>query len=116
MVLRRSPTVIGMLRLRFAMPFIVRSRLSRKSRGHWGSRIVIVRREGAATEVPPSGAAVSAIACVGPTRSTNDPSALPGTKPPHSDDLKRSDPNTDAEEHPNPARPSGGPGTGGGTN
>ncbi len=41
---------------------------------------------------------VSAIACAGPTRSTtNDPSALPGTKPPHSDDLKRSDPNTDAE-------------------
>ncbi len=60
---------------------------------------------------------VSAIACAGPTRSTtNDPSALPGTRPPHSDDLKRSDPNTDAEEHPNPARPSGGPGTGGGTN
>ena len=60
---------------------------------------------------------VSAIACAGPTRSTtNDPSALPGTKPPDSDDLKRSDPNTDAEEHPNPARPSGGPGTGGGTN
>jgi len=60
---------------------------------------------------------VSAIACAGPTRNTtNDPSALPGTKPPHSDELTRSDPNTDAAEHPNPARPSGGPGMGGGTN
>ena len=58
---------------------------------------------------------VSAIGCAGPTRS-NDPSALPETKQPHSDNLQRSDPNTSAQENPNPARPSGGPGTGGGAN
>ena len=55
---------------------------------------------------------ISAYGCAGPTRTTNDPSALPETKYPHSDNLQRSDPNTTAEENPNPARPSGG--TGGG--
>jgi len=53
--------------------------------------------------------------CAGPTSTTNDSSALPGTTPPHSDDLERGDPNAEVEEHPNPARPSGGPGTGGGS-
>ncbi len=59
---------------------------------------------------------VSGTGCAGPTRTTNDPSALPETKPPHSDSLQRSDPNTSAEENPNPARPAGGPGTSGGAN
>ena len=59
---------------------------------------------------------IGAVGCAGPTTTTNDPSALPETKYPHSDNLQRSDPNTTAEENRNPARPSGGPGTAGGTN
>jgi len=58
---------------------------------------------------------VSLNGCAAPTR-TNDPSALPETKQPHSDGLQRSDPNTSAEDNPNPSRPSGGPGTMGGGN
>ena len=53
---------------------------------------------------------VSLTGCAAPTR-TNDPSALPETKYPHSDNLQRSDPNTSAEDNRNPSRPSGGPGT-----